>query len=912
MDASTVAVRLASSALAPLVRKLFIQGTPGAGLVDRPVRISGLVSFKGEKRTLGERELRKLSAELVERAARSYGPHEAPSEEVRRELADALTTALHRLGDLDMDDVQAVRLGPEALADRLTRAARPTGSARPADHAGRAASPARPAPLSAEAEPHFDPLLRAACLHILNFFTQRSTFVAATLVEQTRSIDRLITATDLLLERVPSQLAEDARFEQRYAEHIRRKHSELTIYGLDLNHAREWRLDTAYVSLEAVREMVPLPAERALSDRQKVLLRGGAGSGKTTLVQWLAVTTARQDHEELGGYLSHLVGRVPFVLPLRRVVKDGVPPTPDAFLHSVRSAVAGAQPEGWADRVLKARRGLLLVDGIDEIPRREREEVRRWMRELAGEFPGNLWLVTARPSAVGEDWLYGDNFTELSLSPMSRSDVTRFVRRWHEAAGADAGLCETLLDAIRTNTDLGRLAVNPLMCGLLCALHRERHGFLPHGRKDLYDAALRMLLERRDVERGVDADEGLRLSSETQILLLQKLAHWLIRNDRVEMEHADALTQLDRALQYMAHVPASSERVLRHLLERSGLLREPAAGRVDFVHRTFQDYLGAKAVVEEGDFPLLLDNAHKDQWEDVVRMAVALGRPAERERILRGLIPAPAPASGPAPASASGPAPALASAPTPGHHGGGELRSAAQAAHRRYDLRIDRRALLAASCLEHATEIAPETRRLVIDTASRLVPPPDKLMARSLGELVGGPLVLSLLPGPDGLTEEQAVHVLIAATRIGTDAALPVLSRYRHHGSLLVRRQLAWSWHRFDTQRYADEILAHLDERDLYFTSHNTDQLRALRALGGRARIQIAGMYRPAELVEHIDADRLTHLWLRDGYFTSGGEQWLHHFPLLRTLLLPKRARGKPPNIPPHITVERVSSRATV
>ena len=30
-------------------------------------------------------------------------------------------------------------------------------------------------------------------------------------------------------------------------------------------------------------------------------------------------------------------------------------------------------------------------------------------------------------------------------------------------------------------------------------------------------------------------------------------------------------------------------------MERSGLLREPAAGRVDFVHRTFQEYLAAKA-----------------------------------------------------------------------------------------------------------------------------------------------------------------------------------------------------------------------------------------------------------------------------------------------------------------------------
>ncbi|MFI6286052.1 NACHT domain-containing protein [Streptomyces sp. NPDC051018] len=864
MDASTVAVRLASSALVPLVRKLFVRPAPGAGLVEEPVRIAGLVSFRGEKRTLGEAELRTLAGELVARAARAYGPHEGPGDAVRREVTDALTTALHSLGDLDMDDVQAVRLGADGLAARL----------------------ARPAGLSAEAAAYAEPLLNAACLHILNFFTQRSTFVARTLVDQARAIDRLIATTDLLLERVPSRRADDARFEARYAEHIARKHSELTIYGLDLNHAREWRLDAAYVSLEAVCDTaVPVPAESAFSARDRVLLRGSAGSGKTTLVQWLAVTAARQDYTELGGDLSPLVGRVPFVLPLRRVMRDGAPPTPDAFLHAVRSAVAGAQPYGWADRVLTAGRALLLVDGIDEIPPAEREEVRRWLRELMGDFPGNLWLVTARPSAVGEDWLTDEGFSELSLSVMSRDHVTRFVRRWHEAAHTGPEPGQALLEAIRTNADLGMLAVNPLMCGLLCALHRERRGFLPHGRKDLYDAALRMLLERRDVERGVAAGDGLRLSSETQILLLQKLAHWMIRNDRPEMDRADALTQLGRALEYMAHVPAPPEEVLGHLLVRSGLLREPAAGRVDFVHRTFQDYLGAKAVVEEGDFPLLLDNAHKDQWEDVVRMAVALGRPAERERILRGLIGT--------------------------HASEREARARAELLDDWDQVRPLRRVLLAASCLEHATEVGPGVRRQVVSMAERIVRPGSKRQARLLAELAG-PKVLGLLPRPDGLTDEEAVRVLVTATRVGTQTALPVLARFRDHPSLLVRRQLAWSWYKFDTREYAEEIVARLDETDLYFTAHDNGHLRALREMGGRERVQVVGMYRPADLVEFLDADRLTHLWLRDGYFTVGGEEWLHRFPRLHTLVVPERARGTRQGIPGRITVVPVPARAVI
>ncbi|GGZ24951.1 ATP-binding protein [Streptomyces inusitatus] len=853
---AALAARLASSVMGPLVKKLFRQEPAGAGLVDRPVRISALVSFRGERRTLGEKDLRKLAAELVTRAAQSYGPHEAPTAEIREELTDALTLALHSLGDVDMDDIQAVRLGPEEFAARL---ARPTG-------------------LSAAAEPYYGPLLHTASLHILNFFTRRSTFVARTLVDQTRTLDRLVAHLDVLLERLPSRLAEDTRFEQRYAEHIARKHGELTIYGLDLNQAREWRLDTAYVSLEAVgahdAEPLSLPAEAVLAGRDRVLLRGGAGSGKTTLVQWLAVTAARQRYEEFDEHLTQLIGRIPFVLPLRRVVRDGLPPTPGDFLRAVRSTVAGAEPEGWADRVLSAGRALVLVDGIDEIPQREREETRRWLRDLMGDFPGNLWVVTARPSAVGEEWLADLGFTELTLSPMTRDHVTRFVRRWHTAAAADAELADRLLTSVRTNPDLGRLAVNPLMCGLLCALHRERRGFLPHSRKDLYDAALRMLLERRDTERGVLAGDDLRLSSETQILLLQKLAHWMIRNDSAEMERSDALAQLERALVHMSHIQAPPERVLRHLLERSGLLREPAAGRVDFVHRTFQDYLGAKALIEEGDFPLLLKNAERDQWEDVVRMAVALGRPMERERILRGLI--------------------------------GQVEKIFDAEVDEHELVSIRGILLAASCLEHATEVSPDIRSRVMNLTSQMIPPPQGAWARALAEM-GGPLVLGLLPGPGEVTEEQAKNVVITASRISTEGALSFLARFRDHPSLDVRRQLSWAWHRFDTQEYADEIIAHLDETDLYFAAHSPDHLAALRAMGGRERIQISGAHALRHLVENSDTDRLTHLWIR-GAVVVGPVEWLRAFPRLRTLTLSYDSLTEA-EIPPGITVEIVPER---
>ncbi|WP_181790981.1 NACHT domain-containing protein, partial [Streptomyces phytophilus] len=566
--------------------------------------------------------------------------------------------------------------------------------------AARGGAPVRE--LSADAAYFHDALLDTACLHILHFFSQRSTFVARTLVEQSRRQADQIARLDALIARNPLPAARDAAFERAYFAYVAKKHGKLTIYGVDLaDSPAKWPLDVAYLRLEAAAEHHPaapsheplpyadlgglagsdplpdpvLPADQALATYERVLLRGAAGSGKTTLVQWLALSATRAD-TGAEHTMDYLAGRVPFVLPLRTLTRHGQRlPAPRDFLPATGSPLAGAQPDGWEHRVLSARRGLLLVDGIDEVPRAERDRTRRWLSDLIDAYPGNRWLVTSRPSAVGEDWLAAEGFSELTLAPMRPADLARFIARWHAAvrtgdpAADDAQLAAyeaQLTAAVRHTSDLGRLATNPLMCGLMCALNRARRGHLPRGRKELYEAALSMLLTRRDRERDMAVPD---LRDEPQLQVLQRLAYWLIRNGRTELDRARAESIVAAALPAVPEVAALGDAtaVLEHFRDRSGLLREPGPGAVDFVHRTFQDYLGARAAVEDGDIGVLAAHAADDQWEDVIRMAVAQGRPREREEILR------------------------------------ELLAAAEAREGVEGVRIR---LLAAACLEHAAELA--------------------------------------------------------------------------------------------------------------------------------------------------------------------------------------------------------------
>ncbi|MFB7610749.1 NACHT domain-containing protein [Streptomyces gardneri] len=789
MEPALIGTRLASAAISPLLKKLLVSDGPGAGLTGgaRAVRLSSLVSFRGEKRTLTEKDVRKLAAALVERSAGGPGEAPFPADETEA-VAHTLGTTLLALGDLDMDDVQAVRLGHRALAQRL-----------------RAAAPA-PDGLSTDSVLYLESMTEWACLHILEFFTQRSTFVARSLVEQTRGQTELIAKIDEVIRRIPRADGRDAEFERRYLAHLAKKHGRLTIYGIDLHDSSDrWPLDVAYLSLEATGSADPADrphpqeqdrtvtrADLALARHDKVLLRGPAGAGKTTLVQWLTTSAAAEKPADGMGYLH---GRVPFVLPLRALTRHGERlPSPEGFLSAAGCPLTA--PESWADRVLAAGRGLVLVDGIDEIPEAERGRAREWLRGLLDTYEGNRWLVTSRPTAVRDDWLAPEGFTELTLSPMTGAEVTTFVRRWHRAAGAEAEPYEQpLLDALRTAEHVAELATNPLMCGLVCALHRDRRGFLPRGRKALYEAALSMLLSRRDRERDMGAPSGLVLDEAPQIQLIQRLAYWLTLNGRTTLDRAHAKSIVTEAVPAVQEASAyDPDAVFTHLLHRSGLLREPTADTVEFVHRTFQDYLAAKALVDRWDIGVLVRHATDDQWEDVLRMAVGHARPRECAEILR------------------------------------ELLSAADAAEdRRVRLRL---VILAATALEHATEVAPEIREELLARTARVIPPRTVSEARALAAV--GHLVLDLLPGPEGLSDEDAWLVVTTATFVASDAAIPYLSRFTGHPSLRVQSQLVWAWFRFDTDQYAEEIIGRLDQAELEYTVQTDEQAAALVRLGLR------------------------------------------------------------------------------
>ncbi|MFD9739519.1 NACHT domain-containing protein [Umezawaea sp. NPDC059074] len=674
--------------------------------------------------------------------------------------------------------------------------------ARHLDKSIRGRVPAQSKLLSADATALYDLLLRECCGYVIEISRGLPAFSSSALTELLRRDREILDGIRQVLARLP-QRDRSADFDYDYRQLVARKLDQVEMFGVTLADAsRRYPLSVAYISLTASSDELGQGSrvEELLAGDRRLFIRGEAGLGKTTLLHWIAVRSALGDFPPS---LNEWNGTIPFFVPLRRYA-DRELPAPERFLDEVGRHISDEMPKGWVQQRLRDGRAVLLVDGVDELAPDRRDEVRSWLRDLVGAFPEARFVVTSRPGAAQPEWLHGEKFTVLDLQPMSPHDVRVFVERWHDAmrsvcvddeAKAEIDTYQRGLTAqLDTRTHLRKLAGYPLLCALLCALHKDRRAALPNSRMELYDVALQMLLERRDNERGIDKLVGLDRTEKT--LILGDFAYWLIRNGYSDAEMPQAIEQFDRKLSAMPQVEAGGREVYRHLLERSGLLREPVDGRVDFVHRTFQEYLAAGTAVKNADdIGVVVSHADLDQWHEVVVMAVGHASLRQREALFSGLLD--------------------------------------RADNEREN--EDTLNLLALASLETATELGQALRSEIHRRAEALLPPKSLTAAKSFSS--AGAFVIDLLAAAKPRTVKETVATIRAIADTGSAEAMRLLVPYTTDKRVGVQRELIGNWSKFDEEEYARNVLSKFPIVEI--TVHSPGELRGLKYLSDVRIVEI-------------------------------------------------------------------------
>jgi formylglycine-generating enzyme required for sulfatase activity/energy-coupling factor transporter ATP-binding protein EcfA2 len=414
-------------------------------------------------------------------------------------------------------------------------------------------------------------------------------------------------------------------------------------------------------------ETVNVRVEQALAAHKHIVVLGDPGSGKTTLMRYLALLYGRDLAEGTSILKGKLkldeAGTLPILLQLRQI---------GAFLKAHRPKDDGTEghgllldfllqslknhklelPRDFFDEYLENGKAVLLLDGMDEVADPDlRARVARLVEAFTLAYPQCRFVVTSRIVGYSGAARLQADYVTTTVQDFTLEDIRQFLSHWHRlvaigqmGAGEDAenfakSQTEQLIQSIQANERVRDLAINPLMLTVIALVHRDRVK-LPDRRAELYAEAVDVLLGKWDEARGMDEVKILEnrpFDAGDRRLLLQNIALYMHEREKKELEAAELRGILQTAFKGMTQDDASarraSERFLTVIEERTGLLSARGEGVYAFSHLTFQEYLAALAIAARDDYvDFILKNSGEAWWREVILLTAGFLSTQSKER----------------------------------------------------------------------------------------------------------------------------------------------------------------------------------------------------------------------------------------------------------------------------------------